>query len=336
MNIPPLAPETLFDDDGRPRFGHYRGFAPTTDLGSTSKQLRSTAGRWLREKQWQWFTVADQRIACGGTLLDVGYATSVFLWVYDRRTGRMLADVSDILPPFALDIDVDPQARTIGSFRGLSRTLTTGRTEEGLKITADFGQTTFDLLLGDGPFEPLTAICPVTEDDEDEASAVNVTQKQVYLPTEGRITTEGRSFRFDPQQARGLHDFSHGLLARDTSWKWAIAGGQLDDGTPVGFNFTSGFNKGYENAVWLGDTLQTVGPVTFERNPDNPSDPWHVRSADGGIDLTLLVETMREHRNNYRIVSSEYIQPIGSWQGRVIDREVHDLFGIAEHHVAHW
>ena len=336
MNTPPPAPQRLFDDEGRPQFGHYRGFAPSTDLGATSSQLRSTTGHWLREKQWQWFTVADARIACGGTLLDVGYATSVFLWIYDRRTGRMLSDVSDILPPFAVDVHNDPRADTIGSFRGLSRRMTTGRTDDGLKITADFGETTFDLLLEDGPFEPLTAICPVADGDDADSSGVNVTQKQVYLPTRGRVTSGGRSFRFNPDEARGLHDFSHGLLARDTSWKWAIAGGRLDDGTPIGFNFTSGFNPGYENAVWLDGSLQTVGEVTFERTTDNPRDPWHVRSSEGGIDLTLLVETMREHRNNYRIVSSEYIQPIGAWQGRVIAREVDDLFRIAEHHVPHW
>lgn len=335
----PTVPDSIFDADGYPQFGTYRGWSPDTDLTDAARSIDSAGQRFLREKKWQWFAVADARLACGGTLLDVGYATTVFLWIFDRSTGRMVADVSELLPPFGVDISDDPTDGDVANLRGLRRKFVMERDDGTLQIRADFDDIRLALDIDETAPDPMTAICPLLDPegdhDIDPESAVNVTQKQSCLPVEGRVYADGRSFQLS-DDAVGLLDFSHGLLMRETAWRWAIGGGTLDEGTPVGFNLSEGFTRGYENAVWIGDSLQKTADVNFDFNADSPDQPWTVRSSDGAIDLTLMVEGVRHHQTNLRIVTSEYLQPLGRWHGRVVDREVHGLFGIAESHSALW
>lgn len=355
----PESPDTLFDADDRPRYGTYRGRAPHTGLDAAARTIGSAGQRFLREKQWQWFAAANERIACGGTLLNAGYATTVFLWVFDRSTHRMIADVSEILPPFGVNVSPAPnrdgseEARhPVAALRGLRRTFKITRHAQNLHIDVDFDDVRMELRFDESERPPMTAICPVIEQAEDDGNpaddgesadetpdeprGVNVTQKQSGLPVEGRVFAGGRSFRLTADGTSGLLDYSHGLLARDTAWRWAIGSGRLDDGTPVGFNFSEGFNGGLENVVWLDDQLQRTDAVHFDYRPTKPHEPWTVRTPDGSIDLTLFVEGVRRHQTNFRIVTSEYIQPLGTWHGRVVDREVHGLFGVAESHSALW
>jgi len=50
----------------------------------------------------------------------------------------------------------------------------------------------------------------------------------------------------------------------------------------------------------------------------------------------MVVEGLRQYETDLRVVSAEYLQPVGRFHGRVVDREVHDLFGFAEVHRARW
>ena len=329
----PPAPETPLDADGDPRFGTYRGQCRDTDLTEGARRLGTGAGgQFLREKQWQWFAAVNSQLACGGTLLDAGYATVVFVWIFDRTAGRMLVDETDVLPPFAVEINDNPSAGGVAQLRGLSRRFAVVRDEETIDIDVSIGSIHIDLVLDSTETEALTAICPVGEGDK---QGVNVTQKQTCLPARGRIAADGRAFEMRDGSLAML-DYSHGLLGRETRWRWAIGCGSMEDGTPIGFNFVQGFNGELENAIWMDGGLRSVEPVTIEFDETRPRDPWSIRTDNGALDLSLFVEGLRDHETNFRIVSSSYLQPLGRCHGRVIDREVHDLFAIAERHTAKW
>ena len=329
----PEAPETPFDAEGQPRFGTYRGSCRDTNLTEAARTLGTGAGRqFLREKQWQWFAIANSRLACGGTLLDAGYATTVFLWVFDRTTQRMVVDETDILPPFAVEISDNPGPGGSAQLRGLPSRFSIEREDEQIHIDGSFESIQFDLTVDTTPTSPLTAICPVGDGDH---QGVNVTQKQNCLPARGRIAADGRAFRLG-DDSLAMFDYTHGLMSRHTRWRWAIGTGLLEDGSPIGFNFVQGFNGELENAIWLDDGLRTTEAVDIEFDSDHPSDPWTVRSGHGALDLSLYVEGIRDHEMNYRVVSSNYLQPLGRCHGRIIDREVHDLFALAERHEAKW
>ena len=329
----PPAPETPFDEKGDPRYGTYRGSCESTTLSDAAGTLGTSTGqRFLREKQWQWFSAANSHVACGGTLLDAGYATTVFAWVFDRTTQRMIADNTDLLPPFAIEISDNPTDGGGAQLRGLSRRFSIERTGDVIRIDASMGSIQFDLELDARATDALTAICPVGEGDD---RGINVTQKQNCLPVRGRIAADGRAFSFGSDSI-GMLDYTHGLLERQTRWRWAIGCGHVEDDSLAGFNFVQGFNGELENAVWIDGELQTTEPVEIDFDEKRPNDPWNLRSGNGAVDLSLFVEGVRNHETNLRIVTSSYLQPIGRWHGRIIDREVHDLFGITERHTAKW
>jgi hypothetical protein len=333
----PTAPETPFDDNGDPHTGIYRGHCRDTDLTAAAESIASGTGqRFLRQKQWQWFSAVNTQIACGGTLLDAGYASVVFLWVFDRTTRQMIADEADFLPPFAVEIDNNPGPGGGAKLRGLRRTFTIERESDLLTIDITDGSLRMQLEVDTQATPPATAIAPVDQ-GETEERGVRLTQKQNCLPVRGRVSVDGRSFRFGGNSVAML-DYTHGLLEREVSRRWSMAGGVLDDGTPIGFNFVQGPGEhdGLENVVWMGDTLQPTSAVAIDFKESRPADPWDLRSDDGAIDMSLYVEGLRDHERNFRIVTSDYIQPMGRWHGRVIDREVHDLFGIAEQHHVKW
>jgi hypothetical protein len=329
------APSHLLDARGRPRVGTYRGYCRDTDLTNfqDAEETSSPPGtQWLREKRWQWFAAGGSEVACGGTLFDAGYATALFVWVFDREADRMIADHAELLPPFMADIADDPGSQRVASLRGFEQRFDLERFEERATLDIALETVELDLEFEHGGTTPLTAIVPADE----EAGGVNATQKETCLRTRGNVVVEGRTLELRGERAWGMLDYTHGLLPREVSWTWAIAGGSLDDGTSVGFNVSEDWNHTRENAVWLGDRWHPIGAVHFEFDRSSPDSIWHLHSEDGSVDVTMSVEDVRHHETNLPLVSSEYLQPLGCWHGRLIDREAHDLFGVAERHEARW
>ncbi|WP_136715275.1 DUF2804 domain-containing protein [Halorientalis salina] len=313
--------------DGRADFGTFAGACETTSLSSLPvNRLR----RYVQEKGWQWFCAVDDDLAVGGAVVDAGLANTAFVWVLDRTRGRLVADESRLLPPTTVRRADRPGERPrIGAD---FRDVTLGATERdsGFSVAGQFGPVTLDLsLTHDGP-GPVTAICPV---DEGRHPGVNVTQKSTCLSASGSVDWRGRSHTFDG--ADGMLDFSHGLLARDTRWRWAIATGTTADGTPIGFNLIDGFNSGLENAVWIGDERRAVDGASFTFDSRNPASTWTVETDDGVVDVRLDPEGVRSEDTNLGLVVSRYAQPLGTWRGTVGDHRV-ELVGVAETHHAKW
>ena len=137
------------------------------------------------------------------------------------------------------------------------------------------------------------------------------------------------------ERARGYLDYTHGMMARRTSWRWAIGAGTARDGAPFGFNLVAGFNDGLENALWRDGQVQRLPKVRFEVPKDSGS-LWHVSSLDGRVALTLEPEGERRALFDVGVIESIYTQPIGRWTGRIGALEIEDASGVAEDHRAVW
>lgn len=325
MTLPQAPIEPMVD--GQAAFGTYAGACETTALASVPM---SRLRRLVQEKGWQWFCAVDDELAVGGAVVDAGLANTAFVWVLDRGHERLVVDESRLLPPTTVQRADKPTARPrIGaSFRDV--TLTATERHDGFTVGGRFGPVTLDLTFSHGASGPVTAVCPVANGTH---PGVNVTQKSTCLSVTGTVDWDGRTHVFE--DADGMLDYTHGVLARETRWQWGIGTGTTADGTPVGFNIVSGFNDGLENAVWVGDDRRAVGDASFTFDSQRPGAAWKVETADGTLDLELTPEAVRAEDLNLCLVVSQYAQPLGTWRGTLTGEPV-ELVGVAETHLAKW
>lgn len=267
----------------------------------------------IRSKKWQWFGAFDERTAIGGAVVDIAYASKVFLWVFDREEHHWLLETTKTLGPGMVSVADDALPGIVARGAGLH----IQRTADLWRITGEVDGLVLDLALT-ATCLPMTAVCPTP-------AGWNVTRKQAGLKATG--TLSGLISR--DIDGHGLLDHSHGVMARDTSWLWAMGGGILPDGRRAGFNAISGFNADLENAVWLDEDV-----FHFQKAEISTGTSWRV-FAPGVLDLELTVEDIRREDLDLKLVASRYEQPLGVWKGQLAGFDV-AFSGVAENHSARW
>lgn len=326
----PVAPPQPLAQDGTPHFGTYEGALPNTSLDLAASRIQMGALYRLRsEKRWQWFGAIDEDLAIGGAILRAGYLGQCFIWVFDRRRLQMLIDLSIPCPRPQVFVSDSPGQGSLAKFSFMGLSAQVSRQDDRVEIRAKARNLELSLAMTEQRCPPATAICPVPDD------RVNITQKQAGLLAEGVVRVDKRTFVLG-KDASGFLDYTHGLLAYETSWRWAIGAGHTKDQRRFSFNLVEGFNQGLENVVWLDGVLHSVGQVQFIYNPQTPWTPWFVRSLDDQLRLTLYVDGIRQEDVSYGPVQSQYVQPIGRWVGHLGSWEIEHAVGVAEDHLARW
>ncbi len=317
----PQAPLSVEDPSGAPRFGTYEGAMEVVDL----KRLRGgySAGPLARlrmHKKWVYGFVATQEVAALFAVVDLSYSANAFAMALDYTTGRVLADDGALGLPAMVSVNGHPASGLAARF-----THPSGR----WKAWRDFGEERYraQVTLGAlkpklsldaewvtaGAAPPLTVIAPV------DGGIVNVTQKHAALLTRGTLTAGEK--RFSLEGGVGGFDYTHGYLARETSWRWAFVCGRLDDGTPLAINLVEGFNESRddvnENAVWLGNRLFPVGRARFTWNPQAILDGWEVHTTDGTLKLHFKPWAAHRELRDLKLIKSAFQQPVGLWEGEV-------------------
>lgn len=326
-----VAPEQPHNERGEPRFGTYEGGLDSTRLDAVAAHAGLGALHQLRsEKRWQWFGAIGEEVAVGGALVKTGYAGQLFVWVFDRQTRQMVHDVSMTLPGPLVTVSNAPLRGKVAHFEAAGQSFKVVRDVKGVRVDVRFRGIDLSLHYPPSHISPMTAICPVPGD------RTNITQKQAGLSVEGIVRAKGQTFSLRAPDALGFLDYSHGLLAYETDWLWAIGAGKTEDGKQLSFNLCDKFNEGLENVVWLDGRIFHVGSVSFVFNPNQPKTPWMVKSLDETLELTLHVEGIRAEDVNLGLVQSRYVQPIGQWRGHIGGETLVDGVGVAEDHLARW
>lgn len=314
---PPPAPDSAVDDLGAPRFGVYQGWLGRVGFDRLNGPYRrGWLYRLAHAKKWQWVMVSTCDLIAGVAIVDLGYAANAFAFAADLPGRRMLVDESFLgLPRLSVKVGDRPGEGAEATFRGPGASIRFVRAEGSPWYR--LGVRTRDLLI-DADLDaaaappPLVLIAPIP------GGTVNATQKANGVPTRGRVECLGRRYVLDG--GFGGCDYTNGLLARHTSWRWAFATGNADDGRPVGLDFTHGFNEAAglsENAVWIGGSLRRIGPIAFEFDPAETLKPWRVRSEDGRVDLVF--DPVGQHREgrNLIVARSHFVQALGTFRGTV-------------------
>lgn len=318
---------------GEPLHGRYAGRIDEIDWsGLKGPHNRSSLWKRFHHKRWQYVGIGSQELYIGVAIVDLGWSVTAFAYVFDRLRKRVIADwAQDGLPGLSGGVSDQPVQGAEARFRGPGAALSLHH-EDGdimaLRVRTPAMSLQVEMALAQcAPF--LLAVGPI------EGGVAHATQKSSALPVRGWVEVDEQ--RWDLGQAVGCLDSSNGLLARDTSWRWACAHNQR-----VGFNLQQGYFGGQENVLWLDGELIPLGAAHFEFNEQEPLSPWHVRTEDGLLDLTFMPEGARQDDRDILIAASYYIQPVGTFHGTVrrsMDRapvKVDHLLGVTEDHRSRW
>ena len=303
-------PESVLDaHTGAPRIGSFRGALPRVDLASVG---RGRLWRFAHHKRWMYVAIASDEFYIGVAVVHLGYVASAFAFVFERTAMRLRVDRSSLGPPFVCSV-TDTTGEGCAARYRLPGTSVLIERSPG---TADYAVQVLmeDLNLharleGASAPPPLAAIASVP------GGLLNATEKRALLRVTGGVTVCGRRHGLDGALAG--FDYTQGLLARHTAWRWAFALGRARGGERVGLNLVEGFVGEPECAVWIDDELFPLGEGRFEFDRDRPLAPWRVRTVDDRVDLRFEPGGMHAERRSLGLIRSRFVQPVGLFHGRI-------------------
>lgn len=326
----PQAPKTVLDGLGQPHMGRFSGQLAQIDWsGLQAPYQRSRWWKHFHHKRWQYVALATEQLFCGIAIVDLGWTNTAFAYAFDRRLGKEVASFSqDGIP--GLSCKVGDGVGEPCHFKFLRNRISMQCHSQQFHLYLDCGPFQIDAqfdMQGSAPL--LLAVGPI------ERGAVHATQKSSGCRLHGSVKIEGK--HYDLQDGVASFDYSNGLLARDTEWRWASA-----HDLEVGFNLQQGYFGQQENVLWLDGQLYPLGKAQFDFDLVNPLMPWHITTDDGLLDLHFQPQGARHENKNLLVASSRYVQPIGTFSGWVkahaqaSARRIDDLVGVTEDHRSRW
>lgn len=310
------APRAFVDPaTGGPAFGSYVGPLPPIALGS------ALVDRAFRRKKWFFVAVAADEVWISLAVVRMGYATNAFAYVFDRDARRMLVDRTVVGPPRAAEIGDDAHASGALATFGFGRSsVLLERRGQTCELRARFADLDIDVTFDDASAPP-----PIAAIARLGPSLASATEKRALAKARGRVVVCSRRISLDGAVAG--YDYTHGLMPRNTRWRWAFAMGRAKDGELIAFNAVQGFVGEAECAAFRAGGTFPIAEPRFDFDVEHPERPW--RLVGQGMDLELDVGAVHEQRTNLVVVRSRFLQPVGAFRGtlRVDGRDV-ELDGV--------
>lgn len=325
----PAAAHAVVGADGQPALGRFQGQAANFDWAALAPPFRRS--RWWRRfhhKRWHYVALASDELFCAVAIVDLGWTSTAFAYAFERRTRQLLASFSqDGLP--GLSATLASQAAGTSTFRMPgNRIAIRGCGEGAWELALRCADFAIDARFA-GATPQLLAVGTV------QGGSVHATQKSAGMALEGTLTVGNRRMTLNGGVAS--MDYSNGLLARDTAWRWACA-----HSLELGFNLQAGYFGANENALWLDGQLIALGAASFDYSVADPMAPWDIHTADGLLALRFTPEGARREDKNLLVAASAYVQPVGTFSGWVKAHAhgprvaLEGLAGVTEAHRARW
>lgn len=306
---------------GAPAFGAYSGPLPRIELPSLG--LRD---RIARRKKWFWFAVTTDEVWISCAIVRTGYAASAFAFAFDLREKRMLVDRTVLGPTVAGTIADGPHENgsPIARFK-VGRSKIAVIRERELRIAAELDGLSFAASIDEASAPPsVAAIAKLAGGD----GLLDATEKVALAPVRGEAKVGGRAF--DLAKGMAGWDYTHGLMPRHTRWNWAFGLGRATDGAPLAFNVVNGFVGEAECAMFRDGKVEPIAEPRFVIGDDT----WRLEGE--GIDLTFDVGAVHRQHTNLVVVKSRFVQPVGTFRGKIGGVEIDGLPGVVEDQDVLW
>ncbi|RLC24264.1 MAG: hypothetical protein DRH93_05065 [Deltaproteobacteria bacterium] len=298
----------------------------------------------FKEKRWCYMGIIHPDIIFGCAVIHLGYISSAFAFGFDRQQQKMTNHSLVFPPPRQVRCDQNPENGICSykSFRG-RLILTHNKKPAPSKIKASFYLPGKSLKADIEVIEPENGISPMHFLMPMENSRQAFTSKTAGLKARGKIIINKKTFDLSSKNTFVVFDWTHGFYPRQTFWNWACGAGFADDGTQIGFNFSSGvYENGFlENIVWVNGAPLKHSEITFTYDSKKPGHPWQIKSKDDLINLSFNPEGIRSANDNLGFIKSKFIQPCGSFEGSIKTKDNHSFHlssvgGVVEEHFAKW
>jgi hypothetical protein len=324
----PAAPASVLDTAGQVHFGKYAGTPTQVDWTAlAAPHRRSRIWQRFHQKRWQYVALITDDIFCGIAIIDLGWSSTAFVYVFDRRRRMILANFSqDGIPGLSARINAHPAEGAASNFRSRSNRIDYQHVPDSQQYTVDVRCANIVI---EARFDAQAAAPFLTALGEADGGTVHGTVKSSGMPSSGKVTVDKTAFDL----AGGIAniDHSNGFLPRETAWRCAFA-----HNLELGFNLHAGHFGSNENALWIDGQIIALSNVHFIFDPSRPLEPWHIYTNDGLLDLQFQPEGCHNHNKDLLVAASRHAQTVGTFTGWIKasadapPRSIERLTGITE------
>jgi hypothetical protein len=243
-------------------------------------------------RQWDFFTIMNEKAAVNLTLGDLGIDVATVSTV-DLTTGAtdnavLLGQTSELSLSGALGEDAALTPSGGSPALAYANDASTGDTVATIDLPSPIigDPVTGSITIHRRPTMPY--LSDATPFDE-LATYFFYEQKVPGMTAEGTITIGATSWTFDASDTIAVMDWGRGEWPHLVTWRWASGSGTID-GKPFAFNLGEGFGNdrdATENVVFYDDTPCKLGRVTWTFDPQTPTGDWTFASDDGRLSLVL-------------------------------------------------
>jgi hypothetical protein len=317
--LPPV-PAALTDPDGALLAGLY--------AGDVHRDPVRDAPRRGRVRRWYYVAAGDATSLVGAAVVDLGFVAVAFAFASvagrtatfeTRRALGVGAEVASV-PAGGAAVSTRSAALSLAGDGSLTVDVPTdaGRLRAEVRTTV--------------PVTP--AVCATATPE----GGWNVTRKCAGSAVSGSLRL-GDAPAVELAGAGGWSDWTAGRQDRTTVWRWAAGAGTASDARRVGLNASTGMNAASgEDVVWWDGTPYALPVASIAPVGDDPERDWEVLGA--GCELRLTPAGVRSAVEQLPLMTSNYVQPFGTWAGHVTDPAGDEvavrLAGVAEDHLAVW
>ncbi|GAA3291857.1 DUF2804 domain-containing protein [Arthrobacter citreus] len=281
-------------------------------------------GGRLRTKRWEYWGILSPELAVGMTIVNLGYAASLQIYVLVRATGEEISIEPLKILPSSAEVqlpDTLPPLTAFGSAGDVS--LRFHDDDGGTHLRARSPRVEVDLYApADG--DVLGVVVPWSE------RRFQYTLKDVARRVSGTVTVDGRTYAVG-DEAFAVLDRGRGRWPYRTTWTWGAGSGTVNGtrlGLQIGGQWTAG-TPATENALIVDGRLHHYdGELEFTYDLTDPDSAWTVHGP--WIDAVLTPFHRRTSATKLGVISSEIWQAFGSWTGtaRTPDGTAYTLDGL--------
>ena len=327
-----------------PEFGNYSGEIESFPLSDFECKGFSDFFKQFRAKRWRFTGVFSPDIVMGIAVVDAGYLGTTFVYLYDRKTGK-ITEYNGKSPLGKASIITDNLSKGTAVFSQKQDLVKMDwdvkhKIEKAIisvKTKSDRIITDINILNNSAINEPHQVTFPTFK------KKFAFTHKVAGLSASGWIKLGNKTYELNPKNSFAVIDHTIGYHDYNWKWLWSSLSGLSEDGRLIGLNLVSPITHETinENALWVDGKKHLTGEAIFEYSRKNIKNNWLIKTKNKMVNMAFKPLEIRKENINIGIIKSKFSQPIGLYNGYFILPEgekiyIKDQIGIAEEHFARW